>query len=67
MAVTTDVHRESIGSMLGYSNWNEVVESFDSSCLLVYGVEAASFGCCFRSYKGIGSDRKGLELWSLGC
>jgi hypothetical protein len=60
------VHRESIGSMLGYSNWNEFAESFDSSYLLVYGVDFASFYFCFRSYKGIGSGRKGLELSSSG-
>lgn len=67
MSATTDVHRESIGSMLGYSNWNEVVESFDSSFLSVYGAEVASFGCYFRSYKRIDSDRKGVELSRLGC
>lgn len=67
MAATTDVRRGSIGSMLEYSSWNEVVGSFDSSCLFVYGVEVASCCCCFRSYKGIGSDRKGLEWSSLGC
>lgn len=34
VAATVDVHRESIGSMLGYSSWNGSVESFDSSCLM---------------------------------
>lgn len=67
MAATTDVHRESIGSMLEYSSWNKVVESFDSSCLSVYGVEVASCCCCFRSYKDIGFDRKGPELSNSGC
>lgn len=60
MAVIMGVHRESIGSMLGCSNWNAAGVSFGSFCLFACDVCVASCGC-YRSYKDMGPDRMVLE------